>query len=353
MQGWNRLDAEQGEFVDVVPAQQWLDDETWYQGTADAVHQSLDIIESYQPEYVLILAGDHIYNMDYGEMLAAHVEAGADFTIACNSVPRAEATGFGVMQINEDGRIINFEEKPDNPKPIPEQTDHALVSMGIYVASLKYLREQLKRDAEDTDSDHDFGKNIIPDALDNGDFVKAYMFSNPARGAANYWRDVGTIDAYYEASLEIIRPDPPLDIYDPSWPISTYQPQLPPAQFSGSGRMCRVENAMVSGGCVIESSNLDTSVLYSNVKVHADCDLQGVLALPGCEIGAGSRLKGAILDNKCNIPAGSVIGEDSRKDKQRFHISEGGVVVVNRTSLGQGDSYQPNILTEPASDSGK
>ncbi|MCG8558677.1 MAG: glucose-1-phosphate adenylyltransferase [Hyphomicrobiales bacterium] len=346
LRGWNRLSAEQGEFIDVVPAQQWLDDETWYQGTADAVFQTLDIIEAYHPEYVLILAGDHIYTMDYGEMLAAHVGAGADFTIACNPVPLADAVEFGVMQVDGSGRIVDFEEKPASPKPVPDDPGTALASMGIYVFSLKYLREQLQRDAEDTTSSHDFGKDLIPYALANGDHLQAYRFRNPNGGNANYWRDVGTVDAYYEANLEIVSAEPPIDIYDPTWPITTYQPQLPSAQFIGAGKRCRVEDVMVSGGCVIHQSDLDKCVIYSNVKVGEGCDLQGVLALPGCEIGAGSRLKGVILDNECVLPEGTVIGENSQVDRQRFHISERGVVVVNREMLGQEGGYRPSFVPE-------
>jgi glucose-1-phosphate adenylyltransferase len=341
LRGWSGLNAEQGEFVDIIPAQQWLDDESWYQGTADAVFQCLDIIEGYKPEYVLILAGDHIYAMDYGETLAAHVDSNADFTIACNPVPKGEASQFGVMQVDETHRLIDFSEKPDDPKTLPGEPDLALVSMGIYIFSFDYLYEQLHRDAEDKSSSHDFGKDLIPFACTNGDYLQAFPFRTSATGGASYWRDVGTIDAYYEANLEVLSANPPIDIYDPNWPIRTYQPQLPAARFVGAGKRCRVEDAMVSGGCLIVKSDLDRSLLYSNVKVGEGCDLQGVLALPGCEIRAGCRLKHVILDNGCVVPAGTVIGEDSRRDRQRFHISERGVVVVNREMLGQDAGYLP------------
>ncbi len=346
LRGWGGLSAEQGEFIDIIPAQQWLDDESWYLGTADAVFQCLDIIEGYKPEYVLILAGDHIYAMDYGETLAAHVDSNADFTIACNLVPKDEAGQFGVMQVDETDRLIDFAEKPDDPKTLPGEPDSALVSMGIYVFSFDYLREQLHRDAADTSSSHDFGKDLIPFALAHGDHLQTHPFRTSATGGANYWRDVGTIDAYYEANLEVLSATPPIDIYDQNWPIRTYQPQLPAARFVGAGKRCRVEDTMVSGGCIINKSDLDRSLLYSNVKVGEGCDLQGVLALPGCEIGAGCRLKHVILDNGCIVPDGTVIGGDSRIDRQRFHITERGVVVVNRNMLGQDAGYLPTFATD-------
>ncbi len=346
LQGWNQLNARHGEFIDIVPAQQWLDDESWFLGTADAVYQSLDIVESYQPRYVLILAGDHIYNMDYGELLAAHVEGQADFTIACHAVPRTQASEFGIMQIDDTDRIIDFEEKPADPKPIPGQEDMSLVSMGIYVFSMDYLREHLVRDAADTGSSHDFGKDVIPYAIAHGDNVRAYKFGSPARGSRSYWRDVGTVDAFYEANLEILSPDPPLDIYDPSWPVMTYQPQLPPAHFKGSESLCQVKNSMVSGGCVIEKSDLDTTILFSNVKVHASCRLQGALVLPGCEIGPGSRLTNVILDNECRIAEGTVIGEDPQEDQRRFHVTDSGLVIVNREMLDYGAPCRPGISRE-------
>lgn len=343
-QGWNFLSAEHGEFVDVIPAQQWTNEESWYRGTADAVMQSLDIIESYTPEYVLILSGDHIYNMDYGEMLAAHAKAGAKFTIACNTASLKEAREFGVMSVDESGRITGFEEKPDKPQAMPGNPEQALVSMGIYVFSMDYLRETLLVGAEQGRAAYDFGKDIIPHALNSGDFVQSYEFTNPAnRGMKNYWRDVGTLDAFYQANLELIISDPPLDIYDTSWPVYTYQAQLPPAHFVGCASSCHVENTMVSGGCVIQRSSLDTSVLFSNVKVHENCTLTGVLALPGCEIGEGARLRNVILDNRCIIPPGMVIGEDPAEDARRFHITEGGIAVVNREVLGQKTRYMPSV----------
>jgi glucose-1-phosphate adenylyltransferase len=343
MEGWSRFNAERGEFIDIIPAQQWLGNETWYQGTADAVYQCLDIVEAYKPKYVLILAGDHIYAMDYGETLAAHVDANADFTIGCTLVPKEAASNFGVMQVDESNRVIEFAEKPDNPKTLPNDPNTAMASMGIYVLSYDYLREQLHRDAADDSSSHDFGHDLIPFAIGNGDYVQAYPFRTSPTGGASYWRDVGTIDSYYEANLEVLSPEPPIDLYDPNWRIHTSQPQVSPARFIGAGKRCRVEDAMVSGGCIVEKSDLDHTMLYSNVKVGPGCDLQGVLALPACEIGAGCRLNRVILDNGCIIPSGTTIGEDSRADAQRFHISEGGIVVVNRRMLGQDTGYRPTF----------
>ncbi len=346
MQGWGGLNSGHGDFVDILPAQQWLDDESWYQGTADAVFQSLDIIEGYKPQYVLILAGDHIYTMDYGDALAAHVRTNADFTIACKPVPREEADQFGVMEVDDTLRLVGFEEKPDNPKTLPGDPKTALVSMGIYVSSFEYLREQLIRDADHKASSHDFGKDIIPYALENGHRLMAYPFERAATGGVGYWRDVGTIDAYYKASLEVLAPQPELDLYDPNWPIRTYQPQLPAAHFVGAGMLCRVQDAMVSGGCVVSMSNLDNSLLYSNVKVDEGCDLQGVLALPSCEIGPRCRLKNVILDNGCVVPEKTVIGEDPAVDAKRFHVTDDGIVVVNREMLGQEALYVPTFAEE-------
>jgi glucose-1-phosphate adenylyltransferase len=347
-QGWSNFNSEFGEFLEIVPAQQWHDEKHWYQGTADAVYQSLDIIDSHDPEYVLILAGDHIYHMDFGEMLASHVENKADITIACNIVPKEEAKGFGVMQVDDTDRIIDFIEKPDDPQSVPGQPDKSLVSMGIYVFSRQYLRDCLTKDANGTDTSHDFGKDVIPDGLKCGDHLQAYRFSNPAGGESTYWRDVGTLDAYYQANMELLSENPPIDIYDSTWPVITYQPQLPPASFTGCGTICHVENSMVSGGCVIKESRLDTSILYSNCKVSTNSELNGVLALPGCVIGKNVTLNNVLLDNQCIIPDGTQIGVDHEADKAAgYHVTTEGIVVVNRKMLGQGGRYLPGIIAGP------
>jgi len=338
MEGWNYLRSEQGEFVELIPAQQWLDEDAWYQGTADAVYQSLDIVQAHSPAFVLILAGDHIYRMDYGEMLAAHVDAAADVTVACNRVPLREAGNFGVMSVNPEWRVTDFHEKPAHPIALPDDPDTALASMGIYIFSTDYLSEQLQRDALSTQSNHDFGHDIIPYAVRNHHRVQAYsMATHP--GGSSYWRDVGTVDAYYAANLELTGARPPLDLYDPDWPFFTYQPQLPPARFTGDGES-EFTNSMASGGCVVESSHVNHSVLCSNVKVAANSELDGVLALPDCEIGRGCRLRNVILDNGCRVPAATVIGFDHEADRKRYYRSPGGIVVVNRKMLGQDHAYQ-------------
>jgi len=347
-QGWSNFNSEFKEFLEIVPAQQWTNAENWFQGTADAVYQTLDIIDSHGPEYVLILAGDHIYHMDFGEMLAAHVEQEANITIACNIVSKAEARAFGVLQVDENYRILDFQEKPDDPKTIPGEDDKVLVSMGIYVFSRKYLRDSLMNNADKADTSHDFGKDIIPGALQAGEKLQAFRFSNPAGGDEDYWRDVGTLDAYYDANMELLAENPPIDIYDRDWPVITYQPQLPPASFTGCGRICHVENSMVSGGCVIRESRLDTSILYSNVKVNRNSHLSGVLALPGCTIGKDVELQNVLLDNLCHISDGMKIGVDHEADRKAgFHVTENGIVVVNRRLLKQGSSYLPGILAGP------
>ncbi len=346
LNGWTYMRVEHGEFIDIVPAQQWVSEESWYRGTADAVYQTLDIVESYGPGYVLILAGDHVYNMDYGEMLAAHVESGADLTVGCTPVPVEEASHFGIMEVDASGRITHFVEKPADPKPMPGMPGMALASMGIYVFSMSYLRMRLNEDAGDVASAHDFGKNVIPNVLTRGDKAHANVFSGPT-GLPDYWRDVGTIDAYYRGNMELLSEHPPLDLYSGHWPIMTYHPQLPPAEFVGCGSRCHVENSMVSGGCMVKRTDLDTSILFSNVRIYEGSKLRGVLALPGAEIGAGSRLSNAIIDNRCIVPPGTVIGEDPEEDRKRFHVTEGGVVVVNRRMLGQGVVYRPGVMPGP------
>lgn len=346
MEGWNSLRSEYGEFVEFIPAQQWVEEGTWYQGTADAVYQCLDIIASHDPKFVLILAGDHVYKMDYGEILATHVALKADLTVACNTVPLSEASNFGVMMVDERNRIVEFREKPDHPRSLATDPNHALVSMGIYVFSFDYLMNELQRDAEDDESDHDFGHDIIPYAIRMDRHVQAFPMANGA-GTHGYWRDVGTIDSYYLANIELTETEPALDLYDPTWPIWTYQAQLPSAKFIGThgSNGCDVNGSIVSGGCVINSSRISRSLLFSNVKVKSRCALEGVLALPDCVIGADCRLTKVILDNGCEVPAGTVIGEDPNVDAERYHRTDAGVVVANRRMFGQEREYRPAVAT--------
>lgn len=336
--GWTSSEAEKGEFVELVPAQQWTDEDTWYLGTADAVYQCLDILGSHQPEQVLILAGDHIYKMDYGEMLAEHVATNADFTVACISVPLDEAHHFGVMTVDNKHRITDFNEKPENPAAALEDPDSALVSMGIYVFSIDYLREHMIRDAADENSSHDFGKDIIPYAIKNGHAAYAYPFNDSDIGKG-YWRDVGTLDSYYQSNIELSKSNAQFDIYDDEWRIWTYQPQLPPAKFKGNGGKGEVINTLVSGGCVISASHIENSLLSSSVSVDSGSELYETLVCPDCAIGKNVRLKKVLLDNGCVVPDGTVIGENSAEDVKRYYVTEAGVVVVTREMLGQKRYY--------------
>ena len=341
MLGWNALNNDYGEFLDLIPAQQWLEDESWYQGTADAVYQSLDIVDAHNANYILVLAGDHIYKMDYGELLAAHVENEADLTIACHEVALKDASEFGVMQVDQNGRITGFEEKPENPQPSPEHPERALISMGVYVFSKDYLHRTLARDAKKADSSHDFGKDIIPHALRSGDRV----FGVPLRNAAPeeaYWRDVGTIDSYYTANMELLLDEPPLDICDVDWPILTNLVQSPPAKFTDHGPNggCRIVDCIIGAGAVIADSQLQNSLLFNSCRVDGECRIEDALLLHDCHVGAGCRIRRAILDNGCELPPGTVIGEDPDADARRFHVTPDGVVVVNRQMLGQPREYK-------------
>jgi len=334
--GWGFLRGEFGEFVELLPAQQRIDELSWYAGTADAVYQNLDILRNHNPDYVLILAGDHIYKMDYGAMIAQHVENNADMTVGCIGVPLDRASSFGVMEVDSERRVVNFLEKPDNPQPMPGSTDQALASMGIYVFNTEFLYEQLIRDADDPKSDHDFGKNIIPNVLKNYR-VFAYSFVDPLTGGEAYWRDVGTVDAFWEANLELIGVTPELNLYDEDWPIWTYQEQAPPAKFvfDDDGRRGMAVDSMVSGGCVISGAVVRHSLLFSNVHVDAYSTVSDSVILPEVQIGQNCRINRAIIEKGCQIPDGLVIGEDPEEDARRYYVSPGGVVLVTPEMLGQ------------------
>jgi len=338
-QGWGFLRGEFGEFVELLPAQQRIET-SWYEGTADAIYQNLDIIRQHDPEYVLILAGDHIYKMDYGTMIAAHVESGADMTVGCLEVDLEMAKAFGVMSVDENNMITQFAEKPDNPDPIPGNPNKALASMGIYVFNTAFLFEQLIKDSDMPGSSHDFGKDIIPSVIENYK-IMAYPFRDPASGGQAYWRDVGTVDSYWKANLELIGITPELNLYDDSWPIWTHQAQLPPAKFvfDDDDRRGMAVDAMVSGGCIISGSMIRHSLLFSNVRVHSYSTVEDSVVLPDVEIGRNCKIKNAVIDKGCVIPEGTVIGEDPEDDAERFHVSEGGVVLVTPEMLGIRNRY--------------
>ncbi len=332
--GWSFLRGEFGEFVELLPAQQW-EGAGWYAGTADAVFQNLHIIRRHGPEYVLILAGDHVYKMDYGPMIAAHRESGADVTVGCIRVDIDQARGFGVMATDASGRISRFEEKPETPQPLRDDPTHALASMGIYVFSRDFLLEVLAADAENEESQHDFGQNIIPSLIGEHN-VHAYPFTDP-EGSESYWRDVGTVEAFWEANLEMTNVVPPLNLYDSNWPIWTYQEQLPPAKFvfDDTDRRGAAIDSLVSSGCVVSGSTVRRSVLFSDVRVENRCQIEDSVILPSVEIGNGCRIRRAVIDKRCCIPAGMMIGQDLAFDRDRFHVTDNGVVLVTPAMLGQ------------------
>jgi len=332
--GWNFLRGEFNEFVELLPAQQRITT-SWYQGTADAVYQNLDIIRGHSPEYVLVLAGDHIYKMDYGPMLAYHVENGADMTVGCIEVSQELAKSYGVMTSDENGRVVKFTEKPAKPDTVPGKGDTSLASMGIYIFNTRFLYEQLIKDADDPDSDHDFGKNIIPSVIENYR-VMAYPFRDPLSGQQGYWRDVGTVEAFWRANLELIGVTPELNLYDQDWPIWTYQEQLPPAKFifDDEDRRGMAVDSMVSGGCIISGGVVRHSLLFSNVCVESRAYVKDSVILPDVVVGANAVVKNAVVDRGCRIPEGMIIGEDPEKDAEHFDVTPGGVVLVTPEMLG-------------------
>ncbi|MCL4721479.1 MAG: glucose-1-phosphate adenylyltransferase [Gammaproteobacteria bacterium] len=338
--GWGYLRGELGEFVQLVPAQQKLG-ELWYRGTADSVYQNLDIIEAHAPELVLVLAGDHVYKMDYGPMIAYHVEHSADITVGMVQVPVETGHEFGIATVDNDNRIIRFSEKPARPEPMPGRSDMALASMGIYVFGRDYLRDVLTRDAAHPGSAHDFGRNIIPGAIASNR-VFAYPFQTVETQAQAYWRDVGTVDAFYAANMELIFVSPELNLYDAEWPIWTYQEQMPCAKFvlDEDGRRGSAINSMVAGGCIISGASVRESLLFFNVTVDERSEIYRSVVLPHVRIGRGCRITRAIIDEGCVIPDGTIIGEDASRDRARFHLTEEGVVLVT-----------PDMLTQAASGS--
>ncbi len=331
--GWGFLRGEFGEFIEIIPAQQRRGPE-WYQGTADALWQNMELIRAHRPLHVLVLAGDHIYKMDYGPMIGFHVEKEADITVGVVEVPLERAREFGVLGIDESNRVLSFLEKPRNPPPMPGRPDVALGSMGIYVFNPRLLERLLRADAEDPGSAHDFGKNIIPQAIENLR-VFAYPFEDVRSKAQHYWRDVGTIDAYYEANMELVRVSPELNIYDEQWPIWTYQEQLPPAKFvfdDADRRGCAIDS-MVSGGCIISGSRVSNSLLFSQVRVHDYSTVDRSVVLPRVHIGEHCVIRNAIIDEGAVVPDGTTIGVDPVQDRERFYVSENGVTLVTASML--------------------
>jgi glucose-1-phosphate adenylyltransferase len=336
--GWGFLRGEFNEFIELWPAQQRVK-EDWYKGTADAVFQNLDIMRNIGAEYVLILAGDHIYKMDYGQMLAAHVKNKADLTIACINVPLQDAKAFGVIGVDNEDRVIEFQEKPDHPKALPDNPEQAFASMGIYVFSAAFLYEQLIYDADDSKSEHDFGKDIIPRIIDKYR-VYAHRFTDSCVGAKDgnyYWRDVGTVDAYWEANMELTKVTPELNLYDRDWPIWTYQEQLPPAKFvfNNKGRCGMATDSLISGGCIVSGSVINQSVVFSDVRVHSFCEIKDSVILPEVTIGRNVKLNRVVIDKGAEIPEGMQIGFNPEEDKKRFYVTDKGITLVTPAMLGK------------------
>lgn len=334
-QGWGFLRGEFGEFVELIPAQQRIET-SWYQGTADAVYQNIDIIKRHYPTYVLILGGDHIYKMDYGQMLAQHAENQADLTVGCIEMPLATASAFGIMGVDSDHRIRSFTEKPTQPQSLPSKPDTALASMGIYLFNADFLVEQLQKDADMPGSMHDFGHDVIPCVIDRYR-VFAYPFRDSRSQRQAYWRDVGTIDAYWEANMELIGITPELNIYETQWPIWTHQIQSPPAKFvfDDDDRRGVAVDSMVAEGCIISGARVRHSLLFSNVRIASGSTVEDSVVLPEVIIGEHCDIRGAVIDKECYISPNTVIGRDLEQDAERYYVSPNGVVVVTPPMLGQ------------------
>jgi glucose-1-phosphate adenylyltransferase len=336
--GWNFFRPERNEGFDILPASQRVSEDQWYLGTADAVTQNIDIIRSYGPRYMVILAGDHIYKMDYELMLEQHVDSAADVTVGCIEVPRMEATGFGVMHVDAKDRIVDFLEKPADPPGMPDKPEVALASMGIYVFGTEFLIGQLERDANEPESAHDFGRNIVPYLVKNAKAVAHRFPTSCVRSSAEheaYWRDVGTIDAYWEANIDLTDFVPGLDIYDREWPIWTYAEITPPAKFvhDEAGRRGMATSSLVSGDCIISGSRIDKSLLFTGVHTHSFSELERVVALPYVEIRRGAKLRNVVIDRGVTIPEGLEVGEDPEADARRFRRTENGVCLITQTML--------------------
>ncbi len=340
--GWNFFRPERNESFDILPASQRVSETQWYEGTADAVYQNIDIIQDYGVEYMVILAGDHVYKMDYEYMLQQHVDSGADVTIGCLEVPRMEAVGFGVVHVDETDRIIDFVEKPADPPAIPGKPDSAFASMGIYVFRTKFLIEELRRDAADPNSSRDFGKDIIPYIVKNGKAV-AHRFANSCVRSdferEPYWRDVGTIDAYWQANIDLTAIVPELDIYDKSWPIWTYAEISPPAKFvhDDENRRGSATSSVIAGDCIISGATLNNSLLFTGVRANSYSKLEGAVVLPSVKIGRHAQLTNVVIDHGVVIPEGLIVGEDPVLDAKRFRRSEGGICLITQPMIDKLD----------------
>lgn len=333
MQGWGVLHAELGEFIEILPAQQRLA-EKWYSGTADAIYQNIDIIQRYNPEFVLVLAGDHIYKMDYGPLISYHHLKKADLTISCLEIPVNTANRFGVIQADENQQVLGFEEKPDHPAPINGKPDMALASMGIYVFNTSFLFKKLVEDARDESSSHDFGKDIIPSMISDCE-VYAYPFQGV--GETRYWRDVGTVDSFWQANMELVSVTPELNLYDNKWPIRTNVRQYPPAKFvfNEDSRRGLAVDSLVANGSIVSGGYVEKSLLFHNVRVEQNADVRHSVILPNTVVGRDCKINRAIIDKGCIVPDGTVIGEDLEADRKRFNVSPEGVVLVTPEMFGQ------------------
>ena len=336
--GWNFFRPERNESFDILPASQRVSENMWYVGTADAVYQNIDIVESHACRFIVVLAGDHVYKMDYEIMLKQHVETGADVTVGCLEVPRSEASAFGVMHVDEDGVINSFLEKPADPPSMPGKPDISLASMGIYVFNANFLFDELKRDAADTNSSHDFGKDIVPYLVKNGRAV-AHEFSRSCVRAANdqpsYWRDVGTVDAYWAANIDLTDTVPDLDLYERSWPIWTHAEITPPAKFvhDEDGRRGEAVTSLVAGGCIVSGASLRRSLLFTGVHLHSHAKVENAVILPYVDVARHARLSNVVIDRGVQIPEGLVVGEDPELDARRFRTSDQGVCLITQKMI--------------------
>ncbi|HEY1260878.1 MAG TPA: glucose-1-phosphate adenylyltransferase [Stellaceae bacterium] len=338
--GWSFLRPEMNEFLDLLPAQQRLDEATWYRGTADAVYQNFDILRAAGPRYFVVLAGDHVYKMDYSNLLFDHVQKGADCTVACIEVPLGEASELGVMAVDQSMRIVDFHEKSPHPPAMAGKPDRALASMGVYAFTADFLYAELERDHNDPTSSHDFGKDVIPNLVGRG-LAVAHSFEDSCvkttPEAEAYWRDVGTIDAYWAANIDLVMPVPSLDIYDPYWPIWSYQQQFPPAKFvfDDNDRRGMAVDSMVSGGCIVSGATVRRSLLFSNCRVNSYAQTREAVLLPDVDVGRHARLTKVVIDRGCRVPEGLVVGEDPVLDAKRFDRSDGGITLVTAEMLAK------------------